>query len=44
MNRTMTSLVALGIGAVAYNMARGNNNMFSARNMKKMRKRITKAF
>ncbi|WP_017755907.1 YrzQ family protein [Calidifontibacillus oryziterrae] len=42
MNRTMTSLLALGIGAAAYSMTRGNN-MINGRTMRKMRKRITKA-
>ncbi|MBM6619690.1 YrzQ family protein [Bacillus suaedaesalsae] len=41
MNRTMTTLVALGVGAYAYKMARGNNLM-SNRTMKQLRKRVTK--
>lgn len=43
MNKTMTSLLALGIGAAAYSMTKGNNNMISGRAMKKMRRRISKA-
>ncbi|PMC39724.1 DUF3918 domain-containing protein [Bacillus sp. UMB0899] len=43
MNRTLTSLVSLGLGAVAYRYAR-NTNMMNNRSMKKMRKRITKMF
>jgi len=42
MNRTMTSLLALGVGAVAYNMAQ-RNNIMSGRKMKQMRKRLAKA-
>ncbi|MBZ5749342.1 MULTISPECIES: YrzQ family protein [Metabacillus] len=43
MNRTLTSLVSLGIGAAAYHLAR-NTNMTSNRSMKKMRKRVMKMF
>jgi hypothetical protein len=43
MNKMMTSVLAVGAGMVAYNYAR-KNNMVSARNMKKMQKRITKMF
>ncbi|EKN64912.1 YrzQ family protein [Schinkia azotoformans] len=43
MNKTMTSLLALGIGAAAYSMSKGNNNIINARTMKRMRKRISKA-
>jgi hypothetical protein len=52
MNRTMSSLVALGIGAATYAM-RGNRrgsmnfsdlgDLWSSRRMKKIRKRIAKA-
>ncbi|MBU7593684.1 YrzQ family protein [Metabacillus halosaccharovorans] len=43
MNRTLTSLVSLGLGAVAYHYAR-NTNMTNNRSMKKMRKRVMKMF
>ncbi|HHY72906.1 MAG TPA: DUF3918 family protein [Bacillus bacterium] len=43
MNKTMTSLLALGIGAAAYSMSRGNNNFINSRTMKKMRRRISRA-
>ncbi|WP_078545448.1 YrzQ family protein [Litchfieldia alkalitelluris] len=42
MNKTFTSLVALGLGAAAYSMAQ-RNNLMNGRKMKKMRKRIVKA-
>ncbi|MBE4908086.1 YrzQ family protein [Cytobacillus suaedae] len=42
MNRTMTSLIALGIGAVAYNYAQ-KNNMMNNKTMKQMRKRLARA-
>ena len=43
MNRMMTSVLAVGAGMVAYNYAK-RNNVVSARNMKKMQRRITKMF
>ncbi|MGM7721018.1 YrzQ family protein [uncultured Metabacillus sp.] len=43
MNRTVTSLVSLGLGAAAYYVAR-NTNMTSNRTMRKMRKRVMKMF
>lgn len=43
MNKTMTSLIALGIGTMAYNMSKGKN-IVSPRTMKKMRKRVMKTF
>lgn len=43
MNKTMTSLLALGIGAAAYSMSKGNFDLIDSRTMKKMRKRISKA-
>ncbi|HZH59156.1 MAG TPA: YrzQ family protein [Metabacillus sp.] len=43
MNRTLTSLVSLGLGAVAYHYAR-NTNMTNNRSMRKMRRRITRMF
>jgi hypothetical protein len=42
--RAMASLVALGLGAVASNMAKGRKNMMSAKPMKKMRKRMRNLF
>lgn len=42
MNRAMTSLISMGLGAAAYGMMQ-KTNVMSGRNMKKMRKRITKA-
>lgn len=43
MNKTMTSMMALGMGAVAaYSMTKNNNNLMSKRGMKKMRKQIMK--
>jgi hypothetical protein len=43
MRKTMTSLIALGLGAMATNMAKGNN-MMSKRNMKKLRKKMRGMF
>ncbi|QGQ47365.1 YrzQ family protein [Metabacillus sediminilitoris] len=43
MNRTVTSIVSMGVGAAAYYFAR-NSNMTSNRSMKKMRRRIMKMF
>ncbi|MFC4320888.1 YrzQ family protein [Litchfieldia salsa] len=42
MNKMFTSLVTIGLGAAAYNMAQ-RNNLMNGRKMKKMRKRISKA-
>ncbi|MFT4412742.1 YrzQ family protein [Fredinandcohnia humi] len=42
MNRALTSLITMGIGAAAFGMMQ-RTNVMSGRNMKKMRKRITKA-
>lgn len=42
MGRAMTSIITLGIGAAAYGLMQ-KNNVMSARNMKKMRKRLSKA-
>ncbi|NSL50192.1 YrzQ family protein [Calidifontibacillus erzurumensis] len=42
MNKTMTSLLALGIGAAAYRIGK-NNNLLSARTVRKMRRRIERA-
>lgn len=41
MNRAMTTLVALGVGAYAYKMAR-DNDLMSNRTMKKLRRRVSK--
>ncbi|KGX88971.1 YrzQ family protein [Pontibacillus litoralis] len=43
MNRTLTSLVALGIGAAIYSTAR-DNDAFSQKSMRRMRKKVQKAF
>ncbi|MDQ0224769.1 YrzQ family protein [Metabacillus niabensis] len=43
MNRTITSLVSVGLGAAAYYFAR-NSNLTSNRSMKKMRNRVMKMF
>lgn len=43
MNKTMTSLLALGIGAAAYSMSKGNFDLMDRRTMKRMRRRISKA-
>jgi hypothetical protein len=44
LNRAITSILAAGIGAAAANMARNRNmELVSSRNMKKLRKRISKA-
>ncbi|MCA1031858.1 YrzQ family protein [Bacillus timonensis] len=42
MNKTMTSIVAMGLGAAAYSMAQ-RNKLMSNRTMKQLRKRVTKA-
>jgi hypothetical protein len=44
MRKTMTSLLAFGLGAVASNMAKGRNNVMSTRTMKKMRKKMRGMF
>ncbi|MRH43028.1 DUF3918 domain-containing protein [Aquibacillus halophilus] len=47
MNRTLTSLVALGVGAVIYRGAKNGNmdigDLVNKRSIKKMRKKIGKA-
>ncbi|WP_449537080.1 YrzQ family protein [Ferdinandcohnia sp. Marseille-Q9671] len=43
MNRAMTSLITIGLGAAAYGVM-SKTNVMSNRNMRKMRKRITKMF
>lgn len=42
MNRMMTSMIAFGAGMVAYNWAQ-RNNMMSARNMKKIQRKVKRA-
>lgn len=45
MNRTLTSILALGAGAIAYGATRNRNeNLMSKRGMKKMRKRFMRTF
>jgi hypothetical protein len=41
MNKTMTSLITLGIGAYAFRMAQ-QNDLMSSRPMRKLRKRVSK--
>lgn len=41
MNKTLTSIIAIGAGVAAYNFAQRNNMI--PRNMKKMQKKVTKA-
>ncbi|MEC0466546.1 YrzQ family protein [Bacillus subtilis] len=43
MNRTMTSLLAMGAGALVYRRAT-QSHMLNNRSMKRMRRRITKMF
>ncbi|WAT20068.1 YrzQ family protein [Bacillus halotolerans] len=43
MNRTMTSILALGAGALVYRMAT-QSDMLNNRSMKRMRKRMMKMF
>ncbi|SFA38550.1 Protein of unknown function [Parageobacillus thermantarcticus] len=42
MNRAMTSLLALGLGVAAYQLAQ-RNDWLNNRSMKKMRRRLAKA-
>ncbi|BDG46365.1 MULTISPECIES: YrzQ family protein [Parageobacillus] len=42
MNRAMTSLLALGLGVAAYQLAQ-RNGWVNNRSMKKMRRRLAKA-
>ncbi|MBA2873598.1 YrzQ family protein [Thermaerobacillus caldiproteolyticus] len=42
MNRTTTSLLAVGLGVAAYRLAQ-RNNWINNRTMKKMRRRLTKS-
>jgi hypothetical protein len=41
MNRTMTSLIAMGLGAYAFHKAQ-ENDLMSNRTMRKLRKRVSK--
>ncbi|KAA0549299.1 DUF3918 domain-containing protein [Bacillus sp. BGMRC 2118] len=41
MNKTMTTLVALGVGAYAYKKA-ADNDLMSNRTMKKLRRRVSR--
>ncbi|MBM7660716.1 hypothetical protein JOC85_001488 [Bacillus mesophilus] len=41
MNRTLTSIIAMGLGAYAFHKAQ-ENDMMSSRPVRKLRKRITK--
>jgi hypothetical protein len=42
MNKMMTTMIAIGAGMAAYNMAT-RNNMMSARNMKRMTRKVKRA-
>ncbi len=42
MNRMLTSVIALGAGMAAYNLA-SNNNLMSGRKMKKLGRKMTRA-
>jgi hypothetical protein len=42
MNKTMTSMIAFGVGIAAYNIAQ-RNNMMSARQMKRMQNKVKRA-
>lgn len=42
MNKMMTTVVAFGAGMAAYNLAQ-RNNVMSARNMKKMQRKVKRA-
>lgn len=42
MNKMMTSMIAFGAGVAAYNLAQ-RNNMMSARNMKRVQRKIKRA-
>jgi hypothetical protein len=44
MRKSMTSLIAFGLGAMATNMTKGRKNMMSSRSMKKMRKKMRGMF
>jgi len=42
MNKMMTSVIAFGAGMAAYNLAQ-RNNMMSARNMKKIQRKVKRS-
>lgn len=42
MNKMMTSALAFGVGIAAYNIAQ-RNNMISARQMKRMQRKVKRA-
>ncbi len=42
MNKVMTSVIALGVGMAAYNIAQ-RNNMMSARTMRRMQRKVRRA-
>jgi hypothetical protein len=42
MNKMMTTMIAFGAGMAVYNVA-SRNNMMSARNMKRMTKKVKRA-
>ncbi|MEC1687074.1 YrzQ family protein [Bacillus mojavensis] len=44
MNRTMTSLLAMGAGALVYRMATQSDMLNNNRSMKRMRKKMMKLF
>ena len=43
MNKAMTSIVAIGVGAAAYRMMGSRKNMMSGRGIRKAGKRLAKA-
>ncbi|CAH2717228.1 hypothetical protein BACCIP111895_04418 [Neobacillus rhizosphaerae] len=42
MNKLMTSMIVLGAGMAAYNIAQ-RNNMMSARNMRRIQRKVKRA-
>ncbi|MFK9091351.1 YrzQ family protein [Bacillus salipaludis] len=42
MNKMMTTMIVFGVGMAAYNIAE-RNNMMSARNLKRLQKRVKRA-
>ncbi|MEH7354217.1 YrzQ family protein [Neobacillus drentensis] len=42
MNKMMTTMIAFGAGMAAYNIVQ-RNNMMSARNMKRMQRKVRRA-
>ncbi|WP_090637723.1 DUF3918 family protein [Neobacillus massiliamazoniensis] len=43
MNRVMTSMIAIGAGIAAYNLAQ-RTNMITGRNMRRVQRRMMRAF